>query len=68
MVLRIFADLTASISGFKTTTLAVFEQGEGFAVAVLMDKLEDIVLAALVNARTDQPEVGVNLDDLKPTA
>lgn len=30
----------------------------------MMDKLEDIELAALVEARKGQPEIEVNLDDL----
>ncbi|HHJ19082.1 MAG TPA: type II toxin-antitoxin system Phd/YefM family antitoxin [Gammaproteobacteria bacterium] len=30
----------------------------------LMDKLEDLELAAIVEARKDQPEIKVNLDDL----
>jgi antitoxin StbD len=30
----------------------------------LMDKLEDLELAALVEARKDQPEIEVNIDDL----
>ncbi len=30
----------------------------------LMDKLEDLELAALVEARKDQPEIEVSLDDL----
>lgn len=30
----------------------------------LMDKLEDVELAAIVRARLDQPEIEVSLDDL----
>lgn len=34
------------------------------AYEVLMDKLEDIELAALVQERQGQPEIEVNIDDL----
>ena len=34
------------------------------AFEALMDKLEDIELAAMVRARLDQPEIEVTLDDL----
>jgi antitoxin StbD len=34
------------------------------AYELLMDKLEDMELSALVNARLDQPEIEVNIDDL----
>ena len=34
------------------------------AYELLMDKLEDMELAALVEARKDQPEIEVNIDDL----
>lgn len=34
------------------------------AYEVLMDKLEDIELAKIVEERKDQPEVEVNIDDL----
>lgn len=34
------------------------------AYEVLMDKLEDVELAAIVEARKDQPEIEVNIDDL----
>jgi antitoxin StbD len=34
------------------------------AYELLMDKLEDMELAKLVNERLDQPEVEVSLDDL----
>lgn len=34
------------------------------AYEALMDKLEDMELAALVNARSDQDEVEVNINDL----
>jgi antitoxin StbD len=34
------------------------------AFELLMDKLEDIELAAIVEARKDQPEIEVNVDDL----
>ena len=34
------------------------------AFELLMDKLEDIELAAIVRARMDQPEVEVSLDEL----
>ena len=34
------------------------------AYELLMDKLEDIELAALVEARKDQPEIEVDIDDL----
>jgi hypothetical protein len=30
----------------------------------MMDKLEDIELAAIVEARKDQPEIEVSIDDL----
>lgn len=33
------------------------------AFELLMDKLEDMELAALVEARKDQPEIEVNIDD-----
>jgi len=33
------------------------------AFEILMDKLEDVELAAIVEARKDQPEVEVNIDD-----
>lgn len=38
------------------------------AYELLMDKLEDMELSALVSARKDQPEVKVNIDDLEPAA
>jgi antitoxin StbD len=38
------------------------------AYELLMDKLEDMELSALVNSRKDQPEVEVNIDDLEPAA
>ncbi len=34
------------------------------AYEALMDKLEDIELAAIVRARLDQPEIEIALDDL----
>lgn len=34
------------------------------AYEVMMDKLEDIELAALVKEREDQQEIGVNINDL----
>ena len=34
------------------------------AFELLMDKLEDMELAAIVEARKDQPEIEVNIDDL----
>ena len=34
------------------------------AYGLLMDKLEDMELSALVNARLDQPEIEVSIDDL----
>ena len=34
------------------------------AYEALMDKLEDIELAAMVKARLDQPEIEVSLDEL----
>jgi antitoxin StbD len=34
------------------------------AYELLMDKLEDMELSALVKARKDQPEIEVNIDDL----
>ena len=34
------------------------------AYELLMDKLEDMELSALVTARLDQPEIEVNIDDL----
>lgn len=34
------------------------------AFELMMDKLEDIELAAIVDARKDQPEIEVSLDDL----
>jgi antitoxin StbD len=34
------------------------------AFELLMDKLEDMELAAIVEARKDQPEIEVNVDDL----
>ena len=33
------------------------------AFELLMDKLEDMELAAIVEARKDQPEIEVNIDD-----
>jgi len=38
------------------------------AYELLMDKLEDMELSALVSARKDQPEIEVNIDDLEPAA
>ena len=34
------------------------------AYEALMDKLEDVELAAIVRARIDQPEIEIELDDL----
>ncbi len=34
------------------------------AFEMLLDKLEDMELAAIVEARKDQPEIEVNIDDL----
>jgi len=34
------------------------------AYEALLDKLEDLELAAIVQARVDQPEIEVSLDDL----
>jgi len=34
------------------------------AFELLMDKLEDMELAAIIEARKDQPEIEVNIDDL----
>jgi antitoxin StbD len=34
------------------------------AYELLMDKLEDMELSALVKARLDQPEIEVSIDDL----
>jgi antitoxin StbD len=34
------------------------------AYELLMDKLEDMELSALVKVRKDQPEIEVNIDDL----
>ncbi len=42
----------------------VFYAIPAFAYEQLIDKLEDIELAAIVRARLDQPEVEVSLDDL----
>ena len=33
------------------------------AFELLMDKLEDVELASIVEARKDQPEIEVNIDD-----
>jgi antitoxin StbD len=33
------------------------------AFEILMDKLEDMELASIVEARKDQPEIEVNIDD-----
>jgi antitoxin StbD len=33
------------------------------AFEALMDKLEDVELAAIVEARKDQPEIEINIDD-----
>jgi antitoxin StbD len=33
------------------------------AFEILMDKLEDMELASMVEARKDQPEIEVNIDD-----
>ena len=41
---------------FYAVPAAAFEQ--------MMDKLEDLELAALVEARRDQPEVEISLDEL----
>ena len=34
------------------------------AFEILMDKLEDMELAAIIEARKDQPEIEVNIDSL----
>ena len=34
------------------------------AFELLLDKLEDVELAAIVKARQDMPEIGVSLDEL----
>jgi antitoxin StbD len=42
----------------------VFYAVPAAAYELMMDKLEDMELAAIVEARKDQPEVEVNIDDL----
>lgn len=42
----------------------VFYAVPAAAYELLMDKLEDMELAAIVEARKDQPEIEVNIDDL----
>jgi len=42
----------------------VFYAVPAAAYELMMDKLEDIELAAIVEARKDQPEIEVNIDDL----
>jgi antitoxin StbD len=42
----------------------VFYAVPAAAYELLMDKLEDIELAAIVDARKDQNEIEVNIDDL----
>ena len=42
----------------------VFYAVPAAAFEALMDKLEDMELAAMVRARLDQPEIEVTLDDL----
>ena len=52
-------------------TIAILNRNEPVFYAIpakafelLMDKLEDMELAAIVEARKDQPEIEVNIDDL----
>lgn len=42
----------------------VFYAVPAAAYEILMDKLEDIELASIVEARKDQPEIEVGIDDL----
>lgn len=42
----------------------VFYAVPAAAYELMMDKLEDIELAAIVEARKDQPEIEVSIDDL----
>lgn len=42
----------------------VFYAVPASAYEELMDKLEDVELAAIVRARLDQPEIEVSLDEL----
>jgi antitoxin StbD len=42
----------------------VFYAVPAAAYEALIDKLEDVELAAIVKARLDQPEIEVSLDDL----
>ena len=42
----------------------VFYAVPAAAYEALMDKLEDIELAAIVKARLDQPEIEISLDEL----
>ena len=42
----------------------VFYSVPAEAYELLMDKLEDMELSALVKARLDQPEIEVSIDDL----
>lgn len=42
----------------------VFYAVPAAAYELMMDKLEDIELATLVEARKDQPEIEVSIDDL----
>ncbi len=42
----------------------VFYAVPAAAYELLMDKLEDMELAEIVEARKDQPEIEVNIDDL----
>lgn len=42
----------------------VFYAVPAAAFELMMDKLEDLELAAIVRARMDQPEIEVSLDDL----
>lgn len=42
----------------------VFYAVPAAAYELMMDKLEDIELAAIVEARKDQPEIEVGIDDL----
>jgi antitoxin StbD len=42
----------------------VFYAVPATAYELMMDKLEDIELAAIVEARKDQPEIEVSIDDL----
>jgi len=63
MAATVLADTVISISYLKKNPTRAVAQGKGFPMAIL-NKIEDLELNALADARANQERMQVSLDDL----